>query len=105
MTMLIEREPVFAHIPTSTQMTQAFNHYAENYSWKDSRKFQTNFLIKRNLLELANYISHIEETEISWVSGWICRMIDNNSKINPDCIKYLERYLEGLGRNVKDTVD
>lgn len=88
------REPIFSVIPTSIQMTEAFNFYAMDYSWKDSRKFQVEFLKKRNMDVLANKVNKIEDNDLSWAAGWLCRMIDNGSKISASDLTYLGTYLE-----------
>ena len=89
-------EPVFSVIPTGIQMTEAFNYYAMHYSWRDSRNFQVVFLKKKNMMSLAAYISKAEDVDLSWVAGWICRMIDNGSKVTSDDLTYLGVYLERI---------
>ena len=90
------KEPVFTTIPTSIQMTEAYNFYMQDYSWKDSRTFQVAFLKKRNMTELVNKINKTDDIDLSKVAGWICRMLDNGSKVPSLDIDYLENYLERI---------
>lgn len=86
-------EPIFTEIPSSIQMTEAFNFYAENFTWKNSKDFLLAYLQNRNLMVEYKYAKNIIDAELVWVSGFICRMIDNGSKIDESSQIYLDKIL------------
>ena len=96
MNMNMSKEPVYTTVPTGLQMTEAYNFYMTDYSWKDSRSFQVAFLKKHNMVDLANKISKIDEINLSLVAGWICRMLNNGSKVMSYDIDYLNQYFERI---------
>ena len=89
-------EPFFKEIPTSLQMTQAYNWYAENFTWKDSQKFIVEYLINKNEKIVSAYIKKLPESEISWACGWISRMLTNGSVVRQENRKYLSNFLERM---------
>jgi hypothetical protein len=93
---MMKDEPHFKTTPSKMDIILAFNWYAENYSWKQSRIWQVEFLRKASMFKLADYISNAEDSDISWVAGWICRMISNGSKLTIIEFNYLQKYLEKI---------
>ncbi len=89
-------EPFFTDIPSSIQMTEAFNWYGENKSWADSKKYIQKYLSEHNKDELEQKVKKMSEHQISWVCGWICRLISQGSKVDASSNKYLNEWLEGL---------
>jgi hypothetical protein len=92
-------EPFFTEIPSGIQMTEAFNWYGENRSWSDSKKYIITYLVEHDRKNLAAHVKSLAEYEISWVCGWICRQISQDSKVPPDAIKYLETWLNEINKS------
>jgi len=89
-------EPFFEAEPSRMDMTEAYNWYASNKSWTDSKKYIIEYLNKNNLSDKAEIIKKSPEYEISWVCGWIARMMTKGSKVNSSSKTYLQNYIEGI---------
>lgn len=89
-------EPKFDNVPSDSDMTGAFNFYGSEYSWADSKKFIIEYLRVKKLDKKADILKKYPEYEISWVCGWIARLITNGSIVTPNAQKYLDDFINTL---------
>ena len=89
-------EPFFTEIPPSIEMVIAYNWYGENKSWADSKKYILTHLDKEGNTEAYEKVKKLPESGISWVCGWICRLIDQGSKVDPNSLVYLNKWIAEL---------
>lgn len=89
-------EPFFEKEPTALEIMQAFNWFAENKSWADSKKYIIEYLINNDMKDKADIIKKQPEYEISWVSGWICRLLSKKSKISNNDRIVLDQFIANI---------
>jgi len=93
-TSMAEAEPLFTEIPSSIQMTEAYNWYGTWKTWADSQKYIIDWLTaEKRTVEAAN-VKAMAQHEISWVSGWICRLQSKGSKVHASSIAYRDKWLK-----------
>ena len=92
-------EPFFTEIPSDIQMTEAYNWYGENKSWADAKKYIIKYLDETGAKNLSNIMKNMPEYEISWVCGWISRLLSQGSKVPPSSSKYLSEWLTKINRS------
>ena len=93
---MAEQEPFFTETPSSMQMTEAYNWYAEHKTWGDSQRYIFQWLTANKKYEEIAKFKLLSQHEISWVCGWICRLQSRGSKIDEQSIVYRDVWLSQL---------
>jgi hypothetical protein len=90
---MAEPEPFFTEIPSGIQVTEAYNWYGTWKSWADSQKYIVEWLTAQKRPDDAAKVKALPQHEISWVSGWICRLQSKGSKLDKGTIAYRDKWL------------
>ena len=91
---MLDPEPFFTEMPSSIQMTETYNWYGSWKSWADSQKYIVEWLTAEKRLKEAADVKAMAQHDISWVSGWVCRLQSKGSKVNDQSIAYRDQWLK-----------
>lgn len=93
---MADPEPFFTEIPSGIQMTEAYNWYGTWKTWADSQKYIIEWLTTQKRTKELAIVKVMAQHDISWVSGWICRLQSKGSKVDQQSLNYRDKWLSSL---------